>query len=107
MSVPPLRHQQLAVRCPWCKAAPNDPCTIGRQHTHDARRTAWVIAAVACPTCGAQREASCHDFNRRPFEGVHPARDAEAVRTQPPARRPRIERLGEQQHIEITDTEES
>lgn len=102
--IPPLRHPQLSVRCPWCHATPGEPCgshrgRVRRQQTHTARRTAWIIAVAVCPTCQVAPSFPCRDPNARPLDEPHPAREDEAVRTQPPARRPRIEALGEQLNI--------
>lgn len=106
--VPPLRFQELAMKCPWCRAEPRDLCH-GKGHrarnrdrrdtTHEARRTAWVTAVAVCPTCQVAPGTPCRDANAMPLDQPHPARDAEAVRTQPPARRPRIEALGHQLDI--------
>ncbi|MDT0377308.1 hypothetical protein RM572_00770 [Streptomyces sp. DSM 42041] len=107
---PPLRFPQVAVSCPWCHATPGEPCAVRRRGprrdmTHQARRNAWVISVAVCPACQVTPGTPCADTNRRPLPEPHPERDAEAVRTQPSARTPRVHALGEQ--LDLTDEQET
>ena len=98
-----LRWPQMTVACPWCHAQPGDLCTNRRANrerrndTHDERRTAWVIAHTACSDCAAPVGSPCRAASTGlTLTGVHPARDAEAIRTQRPAAIPRVDLLGDQ-----------
>ncbi|MFJ5217238.1 hypothetical protein ACIP98_21255 [Streptomyces sp. NPDC088354] len=105
----PLRWPELAVACSWCHAQPEALCTNQRgtrekrDGTHEQRRAAWVIAHVACPDCEQPVGAPCRAATAGlTLTGVHASRDAEAVRTQPAARTPRVEALGDQLSIPPT-----
>ncbi|MFF9312192.1 hypothetical protein ACF1BS_14900 [Streptomyces sp. NPDC014748] len=76
------RFPQMAVRCPWCRAAVGELCTnprgtkTRRADTHDARRLAWLMTNE-CAECHATPGTPCtttDDGNTIPLPDVHPAR---------------------------------
>lgn len=88
------RWPELAVACPKpdCRALSMRACTRPsgaelRDHTHHARRAAWVTSVAVCPACQVAPGTPCRDHEGRPITDlIHPERDREAVatRTTPP-----------------------
>ncbi|WP_262702003.1 MULTISPECIES: zinc finger domain-containing protein [Streptomyces] len=86
----PLRFPQMAIRCPWCRAAPGELCTNARGRrprradTHAARRIAWVVETTTCPVaaCESAPGSPCRSSTTKLAlaTGVHPERDTAAER---------------------------
>lgn len=80
-----LRWPQLAIRCPWCHAAPGQLCSsargVRRYSTHPGRRDLWVRSIIGCPVeiCDVDTGMPCRNDLGWPIASVHAERDQAAV----------------------------